>query len=658
MAARYSASGKRIGRPPKEKAPVATEQEAAVGRAVVKFLNRYDAAGRGRRTAGWNAPSTGPNEAINGGLQTLRDRTSDSIRNDWSGESVVQKWTTTLIGIAITPRFRRIKSKTRRQEVNDLWADFVKQADADWVLDLYGMQTLATRSWLERGEVFARRRYRRTDDGLRVPMQVQLLEADMVPVFDADTFDSLPSRNRIRSGIEFDNRGKRVAYWVYKDHPGDKIGSGGSIPSRDALVRVVAEDMAHMYEPKRVGQLRGVPILAPVLTRLRGINDYEDVTLERQKIANLFVAFISRTLPPVDPTDPNADALSGLVGELDDGGSPLLPMKPGLLQELDDGQDVKFANPPDPATNYSEYMRTSHLGTAAGSGLPYELFSGDILGVSDRTLRVMVNELRRFASQRQWQIIIPQLCQKIIEWFADSAAVVGELTLEERDAVIRCEHAPHGWDYLHPVQDVQGKALEVQNGFRSRSSVIGEQGDDPDMVDDERAEDLKREKDLGLPNPNAPEPAQGDQQDGDGIDDSEYSAPPNPAGDGVRAKLDDIERMVASLQTEYDKVVNRQPAPVVPNITANITVPATVVNNEVNPTPVNIDVQNSVQPTPVNVAAPNVNVTSPTVNVEAPHVNVSPVLKQSDRVTVTTVNRDEQGNIINTTQVSKDADQE
>ena len=63
------------------------------------------------------------------------------------------------------------------------------------------------------------------------------------------------------------------------------------------------------------------------------------------------------------------------------------------------------------------------------------------------------------------------------------------------DAVAGAEHAPHGWAYIHPVQDVQGKALELENGLRSRSSVIGERGDDPDLVDEEiQADDLRQQE--------------------------------------------------------------------------------------------------------------------------------------------------------------------
>ena len=45
---------------------------------------------------------------------------------------------------------------------------------------------------------------------------------------------------------------------------------------------------------------------------------------------------------------------------------------------------------------------------------------------------------------------------------------------------------------------MQVKEAEVNAGFRSRSSVISERGDDPETVHAERAADLEREKTLGL----------------------------------------------------------------------------------------------------------------------------------------------------------------
>ncbi|MDP2262672.1 MAG: phage portal protein [Hydrogenophaga sp.] len=455
---------------------------------------RYDAAGHGRRLRAWTPPSTGPNKAL-AGLQNIRNRNRDAERNDWAGESASQKWATALVGIGITPRFKRIKNADRRRAVADLFEDFSAKSDADHLLNYYGLITLGVRTWFGGGECFARRRYRRRSDGLPVPMQVQLLEPEMVPLLDADNWPGMPSGNKIRDGIEFDRRGFKVAVWFYKEHPGD--GPTSSVGG-DLLVRVPAEDVIHMFEPKRPGQRRGVPPAAAILTRLRGTGEYEDTVLERQKIANMFVGFLTRALPNGDWTQTgDIDPLTGQRVETDGQGA-IIGMQPGLLQELDDGQSVTFANPPEAGTTYSDYIRTNHLGTSAASGLPYELFSGDIREISDRTLRVLINEFRRFAEQRQWQIVIPMFCQRIVDWFAEAAVLQGLVSPSEVNDVRRVEHAPHGWAHIHPVQDPQGKVIEIDNGLRSRSSVISASGEDPETVDDERAADKEREDRLGL----------------------------------------------------------------------------------------------------------------------------------------------------------------
>lgn len=655
MTRRLSANGKPLGRPPgkpQASMPPQTVDPAtlAVAKALQTFRARYDAAGQGRKMAAWNAPSTGPNTSMQG-LQTIRNRSRDANRNDWAGESSTQKWATALIGIGIVPRFRRVKSKTRRQYLTDLWNDFVAECDAECVNNGYGQQTMAVRAMIADGEVFARRRPRFLDEGLRTPVQVQLLEAEMVPLLDADMWPGLPSGNIIRSGIELNKRGKRTAFWVYKQHTGDR--QNAAIDVND-LIRVAASDMIHMFEQKRPGQLRGVSSLAPVLARLRSIGDYEDTTLERQKIANLWVGFITRTLPTMDPNDVNSGALTGLEQATGTDGAGLIPLKPGLIQELEDGQAFNFANPPEAGTTYSDYIRTSHLGTAAASGLPYELFSGDIVNISDRTLRVLINEFRRFAEQRQWQIVIPQYCQRIVNWFADAAVLAGTINLDELDDVRRVEHAPHGWAYIHPTQDVQGKALEVLNGFRSRSSVIGERGDDPDTVDEERESDQARNEGLGLPVPGAPL-----------VNVVDKPADPAPVVTQPPAKpVTALERAQTAVFNAQAQAIAREPVAPVHNVTINVP-PTTVTNNMEAPT-VNVGSPAvTVESPTVNVAPPAVTVEAPTVNVAAPSVTMETTVQPAEvqvhlptRKSDTTVTYDNKGNIMQTTRIESDVDPE
>lgn len=476
----------------------------SMARAITSIVAQYDAGGTGRRMRGWRPPSSGPNRATSQAPK-VRDRARDAGRNDWTASAGGQRWVTNLIGTGIVPRAKRITNKAQKQLVVDLWDRWVKQSDADCVLNFYAQEAMATRSWIESGEVFARLRWRRKGS-MEVPIQVQLIEADFVPQLDTDTWPGLPVGNKICQGIELDRLGARVAFWIYKAHPTDFM--SGSI-DKSQLIRVPADEILHIFEPKRPGQLRGVSEFASVLARLRNVADFDDAVLERQKLANLFTAFIEKQYPS---SPDGIDPMTGEAINYETDGTPVAALQPGISQELLPGEKVVFSNPPGASATYAEYMRTQHLANAAGQNLPYELLSGDIINVSDRTLRVIIQEFRRHVEQRQWHVIIPMFCQRVREAWVDQAVLVGALPMSIADDAKAVEWAPHGWEYIHPVQDVQGKQLEVSAGFRSRDSVIASKGDDPEQVDEERAASRKREEELGLPiapTPGAAGPADG-----------------------------------------------------------------------------------------------------------------------------------------------------
>lgn len=622
---------------------------------------KYDAAGNGRRIKSWSPPSSGPNRAIQG-LQKIRDRTRDSSRNDWAAASATQKWTTNLVGVGITPRWED-------ERFFPLWTEHTKVADADGVLDAYGLQTLGVRSWFDSGEVFLRRRPRDLTLNLPAPVQFQLIEADFVPLLDTDTWPGLPVGNRIQQGIERNRFGRRIAYWMYREHPGDSLMS----PTSDQLLRIPASEIRHVYEPARPGQLRGVSGLSAVLARLRSSMDFEDAVLDRQKLANLFVAFITRQMP--DGADIDYDPDTGLPKFYDNNGTPMAGLQPGITQELAPGENVTFANPPEAGTTFSDYMRTTHVGTSAGVGLPYEVMSGDIQNVSDRTLRVIINEFRRFARQRQWQIIIPMLCQPMVEWWADAAALKGDISMADLKAAKAPTWSPEGWEYIHPVQDAQGKISLIDAGIVSRSQVIGERGDDPRTVDAERKKDKERADKLGLtPPPPAPPAAptkpspkaleredlalRRERAEVQAIENPPPPPPPAPAFDrdefavaigtaiaraheGMREEF--AARLEASEQRHAAEIARQHEALQTANSRPTV-VEAPVVN--LGDTHVAAPVVNvGVEPTPVNVAAPTVNITN---DVQPAAVDVSVSLP--DRKTTTDITRDRDGNIVDVVQ--------
>ena len=460
----------------------------------VEVAAKYDAAGTGRRIRGWTPPNSGP-QAATQGLELLRSRALDSTRNDWAAESSVQKWTTTLVGVGITPRFKN-------EADSKAFEAFSPAADADGVLDYHGLVALGVRTWLDGGEAFVRRRDRSLSSPLPAPVQFQLLEGHFLPVFDTDDWRGLPVDHTIRQGIERNRWGRRTAYWFYGEHPGDKPASRK--PDSRELIRVPASEVSHLFEPKRPGQLRGVTSLASVLVRLRAALNFEDAVLDRQLLANLFTMFITREMPG-KLEDIEFDPVTGLPLFYGKDGQPIAGLEPGISQTLNPGEDVKFTNPPEAGTTFSDYMRTTHMGTAAGMSMPYEFLSGDIKDISDRTLRVVVNEFRRLAEQRQWQQVIPMLCRPMIRWWAEARLLAGDLPMTRFEDCSNPEQQPHAWPHIHPTQDIEGQILSITNKLESASNIISKRGDDPRKI----AESIKQDKELGLVADKPPAPAAG-----------------------------------------------------------------------------------------------------------------------------------------------------
>lgn len=452
----------------------------------------YDAAKTtGRRARAWRVPSTGPNASMVYALGTIRNRARAAARNDpWAG-TALDKLTSNGIGTGIQAK-GLWGNKTHKAAEKKLWGKFCKQADADGVLDFYGLQGLAWREFHEAGECFARLRPRRLSDGLAVPLQVQLIEAEQCP---SELYTTAPGGNPIRAGIEFNLIGQRVAYWMYREHPGEyQTGANGG-----ELVRIPADQILHVYEPVRNGQLRGIPRATSVLTRMFNLDSLDDAVLERHKIANLFAMFYT-TAAGADDTPP------GIVGEMrtdtDTDDTPLAGLEPGTAQELPVGMTPQFSNPPQAGTDYAEFLRGHLMAIAARHGVPHEVLTGDLRNISDRALRLILNEFRRILEMWQWLIFIPQFCQPIREAYLDAAVLAGALTIDGyadvREDAVETLWVPQGWPYSHPVQDVDADIKAVRAGFESRTSVVLSNGDDAEAIDAQQAEDNARADKQGL----------------------------------------------------------------------------------------------------------------------------------------------------------------
>jgi capsid protein len=175
----------------------------------------YDGASAGRRAYGWYAPSTDANVELMGSLVWLRNRSRDLIRNNPYASKAIEELAGNTVGTGIVPQAKPGDAGLDRI-IDAEWPYFVENCDTPQRLDFYGMQSLIMRTAAESGEAILRFRPRLAKDNLRVPLQLQILEADFL-----DQTKTVGTVNgHIMQGVEFDLLGRRSAYWLYTYHPG------------------------------------------------------------------------------------------------------------------------------------------------------------------------------------------------------------------------------------------------------------------------------------------------------------------------------------------------------------------------------------------------------------------------------------------------------
>jgi len=442
----------------------------------------YEAAAATRRTTGWLPATSDINTLVFRNLDTLRARSRDMVRrNPWAANAL-DAFVGNAIGTGIKPQSLHPDPRLKEQ-IQELWLRWTDEADASGLTDFYGLQALACRAVMEAGECLIRLRPRLPKDGLTVPLQLQLLEPEHLPTGESRR---LENGNYIRAGIEFDLIGRRVAYWLYREHPFDTLNPVASTE----LVRVPADSVLHLFRPIRPGQLRGQPWLTQVLVKLYELDQYDDAELLRKKTAAMFAGFILKNAPE--------DQMLGETAT-DQSGTAQAGLEPGTLQVLLPGEDIKFSTPADVGANYETFMRVQLRSIAAGMGITYEQLTGDLTGVNYSSIRAGLLEFRRRCEQFQHQVIVYQFCRPVWQRWIEAALLSGALPKQGDVALYYdAKWIPPGFAWVDPLKDIKAQIMAVRAGFKSRSEVVSEQGYDAEVIDREIAADNARARELGL----------------------------------------------------------------------------------------------------------------------------------------------------------------
>ncbi|MEA1052352.1 phage portal protein [Lamprobacter modestohalophilus] len=452
----------------------------AMRRRVGALIGGFEGGLSARRLKGFRPSRAHVNTLIQAAGADMTARARFLIRNNGYAANAVESFAGNAVGTGITPS-SGLADPALKKQVQALWLRWTDESDAEGLTDFYGQQRRAARELFIAGEVFFRLRPRRLSDDLSVPLQLQMLPAELLPLSDNRT---LGNGHVVRQGIEFDRIGRRVAYHFLRRHPGDSTESG----LIGETVRVPAASVLHILDPTDAGQLRGVSRFSAAIVKLFLLDQYDDAELDRKKVAAMFAAFIRR---------PVRDELDAPVDE-----EPLQPLEPGLLQVLGEGEDVTFSSPADVGGSYEAFQYRTLLQVAAALGLPYANLSADMLKANYSNTRAALLEFRRRIEAFQHSVLIYQLCRPTWQRWLETAVFSGALDLPgyeaKRASALACSWLPPRWDWVDPIKDIKAEVAAIDAKLKSRTQAVAERGYDAAVVDAEIAADRQREQTLGL----------------------------------------------------------------------------------------------------------------------------------------------------------------
>ncbi len=366
-----------------------------------------------------------------------------------------------VVGTGIKPQARTGNEKLNNQ-LELLWKEWVKHTSCDITMQqtFYELQAMLLKRKIVDGEILIRLVI---DKKAKIPFKLQVIKSDLL---DSYIMNAPKTNNIIRSGIELDDYLRPLAYWIQRKSPDGYVTYESE--------RIPANQIIHLWIKSNPDQIRGVSDLAPVIKRLKDMQDFLDAETVAAKIAACFSVFIVKNSPSQFPGVQQNN-------KKDKEGKLLSSIRPGMVSHLRPGEDIKTANPSRSMTTAKDFINVQQRLAGAGMGLSYELMSRDFNGATFSSARQGHLEDRRTFEPVQ-QYLIYHLCQPIWEQFVDMCVLGGLVSIRDyaqnREVYTYAEWVTPGWSWIDPEKEVKADLLALKNSGKTLAQWCAERGYD------------------------------------------------------------------------------------------------------------------------------------------------------------------------------------
>lgn len=472
-------------------------------------------------TESWSTTANHINEDLARQLPTLWARATGLARNnEWAQRYLIELDDNVLGPHGITLQMRLTRTREGRTEsdnpqnnkLESAWRRWCDQADVSGIA-WCEVESLALNSLARKGELLIVKRPRAGAMGF----QIQVLDPVLLDVGLNKTHGS----NRVRMGVEINDAGLPVAYWLQSAKSGE-LPEAYSVVGRH--VRVPAADVIHHFLVEEPGQLRGIPWLTVGARRLWLTHDFEEsAAVASSNAAKRQGFFVS---PNGDAPPGFADTIvSSVLDAAKASGKVLTPDEiqaitaaaekyattvPGQYDTLPQGYDFRPFDSVWPNINADTYVKQQLRGWFAARGMSYVTGGNDLEAVNYSSAQVGIIGEREHWKKTQVRLkrwLHDEVFRAALPWII--AATSGLNPSRIGDYLDSATWQPRRWVPIDPVKAAKAAETNLRLGLTSRRRLILERGEDPDEIAEEIAEEVHTfgPLDANLPSaPEAPEP--------------------------------------------------------------------------------------------------------------------------------------------------------
>jgi len=210
-----------------------------VGKGTI-HTRKYEGASRGSRTGSFPLNNLSPNKDIGMDATLLRQRAKYLYQNTPYAKRAINGLSNGIVGTGIIPTFKigdqpsKDKDDALLKPFKKMWKAWGEKLCCDFYgrLNFYGITKLVAKTYCRDGEVLILRRRVPFSES---PIGIQLQVLEMEYLADYINYQVLPGGGWTMNGIEYDHRGKRVAYWLFTRHPSEWYTFPKRIPAADII---------------------------------------------------------------------------------------------------------------------------------------------------------------------------------------------------------------------------------------------------------------------------------------------------------------------------------------------------------------------------------------------------------------------------------------